>query len=122
MHGHEIPNLTMSNLVKSVRATGALGVVGVSVPKDPGSPDPLAKDGQIAFNPGLFFQKGLRMGCGQTNVKAYNRRLCERIHQGRARPSFIVSHHLPLDQAPDAYAHCGRREQGWTKVLLKPAA
>jgi glutathione-independent formaldehyde dehydrogenase len=47
--GHEQPNATMNKLVKSVRATGALGVVGVFVPEDPKSPDKLMKEGQIAF-------------------------------------------------------------------------
>jgi threonine dehydrogenase-like Zn-dependent dehydrogenase len=39
---------------------------------------------------------------------------------GKARPSFIVSHDLPLDQCPDAYEHFDRREEGWTKVVLHP--
>jgi len=51
---------------------------------------------------------------------AYNRHLCKLIHQGRARPSFIVSHELPLDEAPQAYERLDARESGWTKVVLKP--
>lgn len=118
--GHEVPNLTMNNLVSSVRATGAIGVVGVFVPEDPQSPDELAKHGQIAFDFGLFFQKGLRMGSGQANVKAYNRYLRDLIAAGKAKPSFLVSHHLPLHEAPDAYHHFDARDNGWTKVILKP--
>lgn len=38
-HGHEVPNLTMNNLVKTVRATGGIGVVGVFIAKDPGARD-----------------------------------------------------------------------------------
>lgn len=120
--GHEHPNATMNNLVQSVRATGAIGVVGVFVPEDPQSPDDLAKDGKIAFDLGLYFQKGLRMASGQTNVKAYNRRLCELIANGKAKPSFIVSHRLSLDQGPEAYRHFDARDEGWTKVVLRPAA
>ena len=60
--GHEHPNATMNNLFRSVRATGAIGVVGVFVPEDPNSPDPLARKGQLAIDWGLFFQKGLRIG------------------------------------------------------------
>ncbi|MHB8885316.1 MAG: glutathione-independent formaldehyde dehydrogenase [Methylovirgula sp.] len=120
--GHEVPNDTMNKLVKSVRPTGALGVVGVFVPKDPKAADPMMKDGQIAFDFGLFFEKGLRMGSGQTPVKAYNRRLCELIAADRAQPSFLVSHELPLSAAPDAYKHFDARENGWTKVVLRPAA
>jgi threonine dehydrogenase-like Zn-dependent dehydrogenase len=120
--GHEHPNMTLNNLVRSVRPTGAIGVVGVFVPEDPKGPDKMSKQGQIAFDVGTFFEKGLRMGSGQTNVKAYNRRLCTLIALGKATPSFIVSHRLSLDAAPDAYEHFDCRDHGWTKVVLRPAA
>lgn len=118
--GHENPNLPMNQLVASVRATGAIGVVGVYVPEDPGSPDELGRHGTLAFDFGKFFQKGLRMGSGQANVKAYNRQLRDLIAAGRARPSFVVSHEVSLDEAPEAYEHFDRREEGWTKVVLHP--
>lgn len=120
--GHEHPNMTMNNLVQSVRPTGGIGVVGVFVPEDPKGPDKLSKHGQIPFEFGQYFTKGLTMGSGQCNVKAYNRRLMNLIHAGKAKPSFIVSHHLSLDKAPDAYKHFDAREDGWTKVILRPAA
>ncbi|MEA2750758.1 MAG: glutathione-independent formaldehyde dehydrogenase, partial [Myxococcales bacterium] len=120
--GREQPNATMNRLVQSVRATGVIGVVGVFVPEDPKSPDKLMKEGQIAFDIGTYFSKGLRMGSGQANVKAYNRELRDLIHMGRAKPSFVISHRLRLDAAPDAYEHFDAREDGWTKVVLKLAA
>src|SRR5882724_3325234 len=120
--GHEHPNMTMNDLVKSVRATGVLGVVGVFVPEDPKGPDKLAKEGAIAFEFGEFWSKGLSMGTGQAPVKAYNRHLCNLIHEGKAKPSFIISHELPLEGAPDAYKHFDARDEGWTKVVLKPAS
>jgi threonine dehydrogenase-like Zn-dependent dehydrogenase len=120
--GHEQPNLTMNNLVRSVRPTGGIGVIGVFLPEDPKSADRLEQKGQIAFDLGLFFSKGLRMGSGQANVKKYNRHLCHLIHEGKARPSFLVSHQLSLDEAPEAYRHFDARQRGWTKVILRPAA
>jgi threonine dehydrogenase-like Zn-dependent dehydrogenase len=120
--GHEVPNLTMNNLVKSVKATGGIGVVGVFMPEDPGGADDMAKQGQIAFDFGQFFTKGQRMGTGQANVKAYNRKLMRLIEQGRAKPSFIVSHELPLEKAVEGYANFDARKEGWTKVVLKAGA
>jgi len=120
VEGHEHPNMTMNNLVASVKATGKLGVVGVFTPEDPQSPDKLEKKGQIAFDLGKFFEKGLSMGSGQCNVKAYNRHLCELIQTGKAKPSFLVSHEIPLEDAADAYERFDAREDGWTKVVLKP--
>jgi glutathione-independent formaldehyde dehydrogenase len=60
------------------------------------------------------------MGTGQCPVKRYNRHLRNLIHAGKAQPSFIVSHHLRLDQAPEGYDHFDRRDDGWTKVVLHP--
>ncbi|GIH46664.1 Threonine dehydrogenase [Microbispora rosea] len=119
--GHEHPNMTLNNLVKSVRFAGTIGVVGVFVAMDPGSPDDLYKQGEIAFDYGMFWFKGQTMGNGQCNVKNYNRQLCTLIHEGKARPSWVVSHELDLDDAPGGYEHFDRRDPGWTKVVLHPA-
>jgi threonine dehydrogenase-like Zn-dependent dehydrogenase len=119
---HERPNLTMNNLVSSVKFTGGIGVVGVFVPTDPNAPDELEKQGKIAFDWGKCWFKGQRVATGQCNVKAYNRQLRDLIHAGRAKPSFIVSHELKLDQAPDAYQHFDVRDHGWTKVVRHPGS
>lgn len=34
----------------------------------------------------------------------------------------IVSHEVSLDEAPDAYSRFDKREDGYSKVLLHPAA
>ena len=120
--GHEHLGMTMNDLVKSVKFTGGIGVVGVYEPQDPGAPDKLAKEGGFAFDMGMFWLKGQSIGTGQANVKHYNRQLRNLIRTGRAKPSWIVSHHLPLDKAPDAYKHFDDRDDGWTKVVLRPAA
>jgi glutathione-independent formaldehyde dehydrogenase len=118
--GQEHPQLVMDNLVSVVRATGRIGVVGVYVPQDPGAVDEQAGDGRIAFDFGSAFSKGLSIGTGQCPVRRYNRYLRDLIIRGRAKPSVIVSHELPLEEAPAAYASFDKREDGWTKVLLRP--
>ena len=118
--GHEVPNQTLNDLVACVRPTGGIGVVGVFVPEDPDGTDELMKEGKVAFDMGEFFTKGQSMGTGQANVKAYNRELRDLIHDGKASPSWIVSHHLSLDEGPDAYGHFDDRDDGWTKVVLHP--
>ena len=117
--GEEHPELVLDNLVKVVRSTGGIGVVGVYVPEDPGLSDPAEAD-RIGWKYGTFFTKGQSMGTGQAPVKRYNRQLRDLIMTGRATPSFIVSHEVPLSQAPDAYDKFDRRVDGYTKVLLKP--
>jgi len=118
----EEPAVVLNSLVETVRATGMIGVPGLYVPSDPGGVNEAAKQGQLLVEVGRFFEKGQRMGMGQANVKRYNRQLRDMIIEGRARPSFVVSHDLPLDQAPDAYDKFDKRIDGYTKVVLKPAA
>src|SRR5581483_8909098 len=118
--GQEHPEMVLDNLVKVVRTTGAIGVVAVYMPQDPGAVNDLAKDGRVAFDYGTFFTKGQRMGTGQCPVARYNRELRDLIVNGRAKPSFLVSHELPLEEAPTGYDNFDKRIDGWTKVLLHP--
>jgi glutathione-independent formaldehyde dehydrogenase len=120
--GEEHPELVLDNLIRTVRSTGGIGVVGVYVPEDPGAATEGAKQGRIGFDYGTLFSKGQRMGTGQCPVMRYNRQLRDLIIAGNAHPSFLVSHELPLDRAAEGYERFGRRENGWTKVILHPAA
>ncbi|MFF0788059.1 glutathione-independent formaldehyde dehydrogenase [Streptomyces spiralis] len=117
---HEEPAVVLNTLVETVRPTGKLGVPGLYVPADPGAPDEHAKHGQLLVSIGRMFEKGQQMGTGQTNVKRYNRQLRDLIIAGRAKPSFVVSHELPLEEAPQAYQKFDKRIEGYTKVVLHP--
>jgi glutathione-independent formaldehyde dehydrogenase len=118
----EVPAAVLNNLVYTVRATGRIGTVGLYVPSDPGAPNEEAAEGRLLFEVGKFFEKGQSMGTGQADVKSYNRYLRDLIIAGRAEPSFVVSKELPLDDAPDAYRRFDEREEGYSKVVLHPAA
>ncbi|MFI5566162.1 glutathione-independent formaldehyde dehydrogenase [Streptomyces sp. NPDC051740] len=116
----EEPATVLNSLIRTVRATGMLGIPGLYVPSDPGAPDEQSKQGMLLVAVGKLFEKGLRLGTGQCNVKRYNRQLRDMIIEGRAKPSFVVSHELPLDQAPSAYDKFDKRIEGYTKVVLRP--
>ncbi len=118
--GEEQPAIVLNQCVGATRATGRIGVVGLYVPEDPGAPSEEAAQGRLLFQIGKFFEKGLSMGTGQANVKRYNRALRDMIVSGRMKPSFVVSKDVPLDEAPDAYERFDNREDGYTKVVLKP--
>ncbi len=119
--GKEVPNTVLDSLVKIVRAaTGGIGVPGLYVPSDPGSPDERAKSGYLSFPFGKFFEKGLKIGTGQCNVKKYNRYLRDLIIAGRAKPGFIISNEIPIEKAPEAYEKFDKRIEGYTKVLIHP--
>ena len=116
----ENPAIVINNLIRTVRPTGELGIPGLYVPEDPGAPDDMAAQGRLGIDFGLLFEKGQKLGTGQCNVKEYNRELRDLIIEGRADPSFVVSHRVSIDEAPEMYEKFDDREEGVTKVLLEP--
>ena len=116
----EVPNIVLNQLIDVVNPTGALGIPGLYVPSDPGGVDESAKRGALSINFGRLFEKGLRLATGQCNVKRYNAYLRDMIIAGKAKPSFVVSHQVPLADAPDAYEKFDKRVEGYTKVILNP--
>lgn len=120
--GEEQPAIVLNQLVDTVRHTGGLGIVGLYLPSDPGAPNEHAAKGELLFRIGRFFEKGQSMGTGQADAKRYAHKLRDLIIAGRAEPSFVVSQELPLNEAPDAYRRFDNREEGYTKVILKPGS
>lgn len=118
----ESPVEVLSSLVKVINPTGNLGIVGVYTAEDPHGVNNKAKEGVLELPWGELFEKGIALGTGQCPVKRYNRFLRDLIIAGRAKPSFIVSHRLSLEEAPDAYSKFDERAPGYTKILLKPAS
>ena len=116
----EVPNIVLNQLIEVVNPTGALGIPGLYVPSDPGGVDENAKKGALSINFGRLFEKGLKLATGQCNVKSYNAYLRDLIIAERAKPSFVVSHEVSLEEAPDAYVKFDRREDGYTKVVIHP--
>lgn len=116
----EVPSIVLENCIKVTRPTGGIGVPGLYVPSDPGAPDSNSSQGMLLVSFGKLFEKGLTIGTGQCNVKSYNRYLRDMIISGRAKPSFVVSHEIGIDEAPRAYTKFDRREDGYTKVLIHP--
>lgn len=69
---------------------------------------------------GAAMNKGLTFKMGQTHVHKYLRPLMERIQNGEIDPSFVVTHSLPLEQAPHGYDIFKHKKDNCIKVVLKP--
>jgi threonine dehydrogenase-like Zn-dependent dehydrogenase len=73
---------------------------------------------KVPFGPAM--NKGLTFKMGQTHVQRYLRPLLARIEAGEIDPSFLITHTLPLAEAPQGYATFAKRQDGCIKVVLKP--
>jgi threonine dehydrogenase-like Zn-dependent dehydrogenase len=69
---------------------------------------------------GQAMNKGLTIKTGQTHVQRYAQPLLKKIEEGEIDPSFVITHKLPLEEAPDAYKTFRDKEDGCIKVVLKP--
>lgn len=69
---------------------------------------------------GAAMNKGLTMKMGQTHTHRYMRPLLDMIEAGKIDPSFVITHRLPLDEAPAAYETFRDKRDGCIKVVLKP--
>jgi len=69
---------------------------------------------------GAAFNKGLTFKMGQVHVHRYLKPLFAKIENGQIDPSFVITHILPLDEAPAAYEMFKKKIDGCIKVVLKP--
>jgi threonine dehydrogenase-like Zn-dependent dehydrogenase len=69
---------------------------------------------------GAVVNRSLTIKAAQCHVQRYIRPLYDRIRNGEIDPSFVISHVLPLDEAPRGYDMFINKEDDCTKVVLKP--
>ncbi len=71
---------------------------------------------------GAAFGKGITMKMGQTHMHKYMKPLLERIEKGQIDPSFLISHRITLDQAPEMYKVWRDKKDRVTKIVIDPWA
>lgn len=91
------------------RKGGTVSVPGAYV----GAPDKLPM--------GAFMNKALTMKAGQTHMQRYLRPLLAKIEKGEIDPSFVITHRIKLDDAPEAYKTFRDKKDGCIKVVIKPS-
>jgi threonine dehydrogenase-like Zn-dependent dehydrogenase len=94
--------------IRCCRKGGTISVPGAYV----GFPD------KIPF--GAFMNKGLTLKTGQTHMQRYMKPLLAKIEQGLIDPSFVITHRVKLEDAPEAYKTFRDKKDGCIKVVIKP--
>ena len=103
--GHETP---FTQAIRAVRPGGTVSSVGVYVETSMGFP---ARE--------AFF-KDLTLKMGICNARNYIAPLLPLVRLGKLRPARIITHTMPLAEAPRGYAIFDRKEDRAIKVMLKP--
>ncbi len=98
----------LENCFSAVRRGGTVSILGVyGMPYD-------------AFPIGQIFDKGLTIHCGQAPAQAYIDELIGWLDEGKIRLDDIITHRLPLDEAPKGYEIFCEKKDDCVKVVLKP--
>ena len=71
---------------------------------------------------GAAFGKGITMKMGQTNMHSYMKPLLGRIEKGEIDPTYIISHRITLEEAPEMYKVWRDKQQKVTKIVIDPWA
>lgn len=72
------------------------------------------------FPIGALMQKGLTVKTGQTHVQKYLPKLLEMIGEKKIDTTFLISHHMSLEDAPEGYRLFLEEQNSTTKVVLRP--
>ena len=72
------------------------------------------------FPMGAVVNRSLTIRSGQTHVHRYLGPLLERIRNGEIDPTFVISHTMSLDEAPQGFEMFKHKQDDCTKVVLKP--
>jgi 2-desacetyl-2-hydroxyethyl bacteriochlorophyllide A dehydrogenase len=95
----------LESAIRLTRACGSIQCIGV-----------YAERAEVHM--GLLWLKTLTLRGGQANVLGHVDRVLAMLSAGVLDPSALVTHHMTLDDAPEAYAVFDRREA--LKIVLTP--
>ena len=70
------------------------------------------------FPMGAVMNRSLTIRSGQCHVHRYMEPLLRRVQNGEIDPSFVITHRMPLNQAPRGYDIFMNKEDGCEKVVL----
>ena len=106
----DAPTQVLDWAVEALCKAGQLSIIGVYPPTD------------RVFPIGKAMNKNLTIKMGNCNHRRYYATLIDLVRSGAVDPAKILTKVEPLQSALDAYKAFDKREPGWIKVELKPAA
>jgi alcohol dehydrogenase len=98
----------LANCFSAVRRGGWVTVVGVYGTKF------------ANFPIGQIFDKGIHLVAGQALVQVYIDELLDLVTRGEIVTDDIITHHMPLSEAPQGYKIFNDKADRCVKVVLRP--
>jgi 2-desacetyl-2-hydroxyethyl bacteriochlorophyllide A dehydrogenase len=101
---------SLKSCFQYVRPAGTISAVGMYT------------EAEFPFPMFQAFLRDISFKIGMCPVKRYMGKLLGMVKEGKVDPSIIITHTLPLSEAPKGYDIFYKRTDGCIKVLLKPQA
>src|SRR5215217_1624977 len=99
--------IALREAIYSCRSGGTVSVIGVYA-------------GLIdKFPMNAVMNRSLTIKTGQCHVHRYMQPLLERIQKGDIDPTFVITHTMPLSEAPNGYKIFNNKEDHCEKIVLK---
>ncbi|KAK8129044.1 alcohol dehydrogenase [Apiospora sp. TS-2023a] len=113
------PDYVTKEMVKVASVGGGIGVVGVwgKLPASVGAPNADSLPSTIDFPVADFWFKGLSYKGGAADVVGLSPTILQLVESGRARPDFIISSEVGIEDVPEAYSRFDRKLE--TKVVIR---
>ena len=93
--------------IMAVRKGGTLSVLGVYGLMD-------------KFPMGVLLNKGVTVRAAQQHGQKYLPRLLDHVSRGELDPSYLATHHFPLEDSPRGYEMFKKKEDGMVRAVFTP--
>ncbi|CAG8950441.1 hypothetical protein HYFRA_00006937 [Hymenoscyphus fraxineus] len=101
--GRNVENLVLTQAVNVTRVDGGIGLVGVWTTEDVGGSTEDEKRGVIPLPIGQILTKSLSIRGGPAKIQLYQNALKKLIDSGKAKPSFVFTDEVRIEDGPKAY-------------------
>lgn len=106
----EKANQVLLDIANVINAGGTIGIIGDYLKENPSADNENEKKGRLVLPWGDLWSKAVKIGTGQTPVKQLHVHLRNLIINGKAKPSFIISDRINIEDAPQTYSEFDKRD------------
>jgi threonine dehydrogenase-like Zn-dependent dehydrogenase len=107
LHLHSDRGSALREAALAVRKAGTLSIVGVYGVID-------------KFPLGVLMNKGITIRTAQQPGQRYMPRMLEHVQKGELDPSFLITHRMPLEEAPRGYQMFKDKEDNCLRAVFTP--
>ena len=80
----------------------------------------IRRGSSTSFPMAQLMNRSISIRTGQCHVDRYMKPLLERVQKGEIDPSFVITHRMPLEDAPAGFRMFRNKQDNCEKIVIKP--